>query len=458
MDKPKYKIDKSKLTPEQQDKLDVYYQTQDQLKTLQDLADMTHELVNLATDTKENTGKLEALGAVLTDAREQLIKLNEKEAPDAPDYAKPIVGAIYKLETALKAQKAPQVNIAAPNVDVAAPDLTEFNRLLRTEIPKAFDKAIKSIPKVEVSPPDNSELLKAWEGIAEQLTSIDTATRMKPIQGTMKVTNADGTSVRGTEYADGAARTTATGTIAMVDDGTNIQSLSGDSTGKLNVNNISGTVTLPTGAATSALQSTQDTSINTLLKPASTLTAVTTVGTVTNLSQQSGVAISIGTGVRDAGTQRVTIATNDVVPITDNSGSLTVDAPVATPVFVRLSDGAAAISTLPVSLTSTTVTGTVTTKETRSTTNTTATVAGSATVVTLIASNANRLGGTVYNDSTAILYVKLGATASLSDFTVALSPLTSSIGGYFEVPFAYTGIITGIWASATGNARVGEIA
>lgn len=37
-------------------------------------------------------------------------------------------------------------------------------------------------------------------------------------------------------------------------------------------------------------------------------------------------------------------------PVTDNSGSLTVDAPVATPVFVRLSDGAAAIATLPVSL------------------------------------------------------------------------------------------------------------
>jgi len=299
---------------------------------------------------------------------------------------------------------------------------------------------------------------------------------------------------------------------------------------------------LPTGAATSALQTTQDTSINTLLKPANTLTGVTTVGTVTSLTQMNGVAISMNTGVRDAGTQRVTIATNDVVPITDNSGSLTVDAPVATPVFVRLSDGAAAISTLPVSiatntptlqsgsttavtqataanlnatvvgtgtfavqaaatlaaettkvigvtrtadgsgnlltsttnaldinlktssitlpvsLTSTTVTGTVTTKETRSTTNTTATVASSATVVTLIASNANRLGATIYNDSTAILYVKLGATASTSDFTVALSPLTSSIGGYFEVPFAYTGIITGIWASATGNARVGEIA
>lgn len=38
------------------------------------------------------------------------------------------------------------------------------------------------------------------------------------------------------------------------------------------------------------------------------------------------------------------------LPINDASGSLTVDAPVGTPVFVRLSDGSAAISTLPVSV------------------------------------------------------------------------------------------------------------
>ena len=41
---------------------------------------------------------------------------------------------------------------------------------------------------------------------------------------------------------------------------------------------------------------------------------VTTVTTVTNLSQMGGAAISMNTGVRDAGTQRVTIATNDSVP------------------------------------------------------------------------------------------------------------------------------------------------
>lgn len=50
---------------------------------------------------------------------------------------------------------------------------------------------------------------------------------------------------------------------------------------------------------------------------------VTTVSTVTNLSQMGGVAISLNTGVRDTGTQRVTIATNDVVPASQ-SGTWTV--------------------------------------------------------------------------------------------------------------------------------------
>ncbi len=59
----------------------------------------------------------------------------------------------------------------------------------------------------------------------------------------------------GTQYADGAARGTSIGTLAMVDDGTNMQSLSGDTTGKLNVNSISGTISLPTDAATSVKQS-----------------------------------------------------------------------------------------------------------------------------------------------------------------------------------------------------------
>lgn len=80
---------------------------------------------------------------------------------------------------------------------------------------------------------------------------------------------------------------------------------------------------------------------------------------------------------------------------------------------------------------------------------TTSSVAGNASNVTLLAANGARKGATIYNDSTAILYVKLGVTASSSDFTVKLQP-----DQYLEVPFGYIGQIDGIWASATGNARI----
>jgi hypothetical protein len=59
------------------------------------------------------------------------------------------------------------------------------------------------------------------------------------------------------------------------------------------------------------------------LSAAQTLATVTTVATVTNLSQLGGQAIAMGTGVRTAGTQRVTIATDDVVPASQ-SGTWTV--------------------------------------------------------------------------------------------------------------------------------------
>ena len=97
-------------------------------------------------------------------------------------------------------------------------------------------------------------------------------------------------------------------------------------------------------------------------------------------------------------------------------------------------------------------------KTQRATTPTQSSVAGSASSVTLLASNSARLGATIYNDSSALLYVKLGATASTSSFTAILSGNSGGYGGYFEVPFGYTGVIDGIWASATGNARITEVA
>lgn len=79
-------------------------------------------------------------------------------------------------------------------------------------------------------------------------------------------------------------------------------------------------------------------------------------------------------------------------------------------------------------------------------------VASSASNINLLASNANRKMAAIYNDSTATLYVKLGATASTSSYTVQLIS-----GAYYELPVpAYSGQIDGIWATANGNARITE--
>lgn len=57
---------------------------------------------------------------------------------------------------------------------------------------------------------------------------------------------------------------------------------------------------------------------------------------------------------------------------------------------------------------------------------------------------------TVYNDSTAVLYLKFGATATTTSYTVQIAA-----GGYYEFPQpVYGGNVDGIWASANGSARV----
>lgn len=96
--------------------------------------------------------------------------------------------------------------------------------------------------------------------------------------------------------------------------------------------------------------------------------------------------------------------------------------------------------------------GGVPTVAVRPATGTQTSVAGSASDVTILAANGGRFGATVYNDSSAILYLLLASgTSSSSNYTVQLGA-----GAYYEVPFNYSGVLKGIWASATGNARVTE--
>lgn len=78
-------------------------------------------------------------------------------------------------------------------------------------------------------------------------------------------------------------------------------------------------------------------------------------------------------------------------------------------------------------------------------------VATSGTVATLVASAASKKMVHIVNESAVIMYVKFGAAASATDYTVALAA-----SGYYETPpgFPYSGVITGTLASSTGFAQV----
>ena len=68
---------------------------------------------------------------------------------------------------------------------------------------------------------------------------------------------------------------------------------------------------------------------------------------------------------------------------------------------------------------------------------------------TIATASTSRLGCTIFNSGPGNLHVLLGtATASTSVFTARLSA-----GDYYEVPFNYTGLIGGIFATA-GTAEV----
>ena len=71
---------------------------------------------------------------------------------------------------------------------------------------------------------------------------------------------------------------------------------------------------------------------------------------------------------------------------------------------------------------------------------------------TIATASTGRLGCTIFNGGPGNLHVLLGtATASTTAFTVRLSS-----GDYYEVPFNYTGLIGGIFATA-GTAEVTQL-
>ena len=359
----------------------------------------------------------------------------------------------------------------------------------------------------------------------------------------------------GTQYADGAAKGTSTGTLMMVDDGTNIQSAAGTTGGVLKVDlsattanstaiktdgsavtqpvsiasivstsgtstvninsgqvvglaagaqvighvindagsavighviNDSGSTTVVTGTVTtsgtstvninagqsitanagtnlntSALAldstvakdsslSTINTSVNGLLKPASTLAAVTSITNAVTVTQGTGTnlhAVIDSGSVTTSGTATVNINSGQSVGLaagTNGIGKLTANSGVTI--------GAVEIAAAQTIATTNAGTFAVQNTEVRPSSASTSNVSSSATNVTLLSSNASRRGASFYNDSTQVAYLKYGVTASATSYTVQIPA-----GGYFELHFpAYTGQIDCIWASANGSMRVTE--
>ena len=80
-------------------------------------------------------------------------------------------------------------------------------------------------------------------------------------------------------------------------------------------------------------------------------------------------------------------------------------------------------------------------------------VASSASSVNLVTTNPNRKRVNIANDSTQVLFIKFGTTASSTSYTYRLTSNTSISIASEE----WSGNIDGIWAAANGNARITEI-
>jgi hypothetical protein len=178
-----------------------------QLQELKSVSDKIGKVLDVlqskVTKDERSTGDLAELLFEIRDGIDALGNMETPEAPEMPDYASPVVDAVSKLEKALSASiKAievnPKVDVVSPTVNVDAPkiDFKGIEKVLKTDIPKAFEKAIKSMP--EDTPQDYTPLIAKFDEMALLLESIDTASRMKPqMPNTLKVTNPDGSLIGG---------------------------------------------------------------------------------------------------------------------------------------------------------------------------------------------------------------------------------------------------------------------
>ena len=181
------------------------------------------------------------------------------------------------------------------------------------------------------------------------------------------------------------------------------------------------TSALPTGAATAANQQT-----DALTDAELRASPVPVSGTVSVANFPATQPVSGTVAVSNfPATQPVSIATMPTTPVTGT--------------FFQ--------ATQPVS-----IAATVAVKEVRSATPSQTSPSVTNSNTSILASNSNRLGATIYNEGAAICYMILGSTATTTSYTIQLQ-----VGSYYELPFAYTGAIAGITSAGTAQLRVTEL-
>lgn len=164
-----------------------------------------------------------------------------------------------------------------------------------------------------------------------------------------------------------------------------------------------------------------------------------------NNAQVGGTNVSTGNGVVGAGVQRVAIA-SDNTAFSVNVGTVT-----TLPALVA---GAALIGKVGIDQTTDGTTNKVNIDASlKSGTATRTSVNSSVTSATILASNANRKGATIFNsDANALLLDLSGGTAASTRCQVRLAQYAS-----YEVGSGFTGAVTGIWeADGSGLADVVE--
>lgn len=209
------------------------------------------------------------------------------------------------------------------------------------------------------------------------------------------VQNAAGASA--VNIQDGGNSITVDGSVAV----SSLPSITGTVTANAGTNLNTSLLALDSTVAKDASLSTLNTSVNTLLKPASTLAAVTAI------------------------TNTVTIKADTPA---NQTNALKVD-------------GSAVTQPISNSL-ETTSTGTITS------------VANSTSSVSVLASNANRKGFILHNDSTTTVFVAYSATATLTAFTLRLTSQASYFSNQLPI---YRGALSAISSAVNGSLRITEL-